>query len=153
MASRKQKKFKYTQNGYVEGYVPAPERTVEVVSPDIVISNPIIVNQIVSVKGINKVQTLIPVPTFADGDIFTNSTFDLEPAAGSAVYVTINGRTTYPANGASELATTAFYITDSTGTIIRTQGTFQVGDRFRWQASIAGIEILSDDEIKLIYEV
>lgn len=153
MASKKQKAFNYKQNRYTEGYVPAPERKVEVVNPDVVISNPIVVNETVTVKGINKVQILVPIATSANGDLFTSSTFELQPAAGSAAYITVNGRTTFPANGAAEVVNSAFYITDSTGTIIRTQGTYQVGDKFVWQGTVAGIEILADDEIKLIYEI
>lgn len=153
MASKKQKGFNYKQNRYTEGYVPAPERKVEQVNPDIVISNPIVVEQTVTVKGINKVQKITPLPTFVNGDLLTNDTFEFAPAAGSAAYITVNGRTTFPANGAAEVVNSAFYITDSTGAIVRTQGTYQVGDKFVWQGTIAGIEILADDEVKLIYEI
>jgi hypothetical protein len=153
VASRKQKAFDYKQNRYTEGYVPAPERMVKQVEPDIVISNPIVVNEVVNVKGIIKVQLIIPLATHVNGDLITNQTFEFAPAPGSAAYITVNGRTTFPANGAAEVSSSAFYITDSTGAIVRTQGTYAIGDRFVWQGSIAGIEILADDEIKLIYEI
>lgn len=148
----KNKAFNYKQNRYTEGYTPAPERKAKVVSPDIVISNPIVVTQMITVKGVNRVQTLIPIVTTADDQLFTSATFEFAPVPGSAAYVTINGRTTFPANGSGEVATSAFYIKSASG-VVRTQGTYEIGDQFYWRGSVAGIEILADDEIKLVFEV
>lgn len=153
MANRKQKAFNYNQDRFVEGYVPADPRPVTVVSNDEVISFPIVVNQISYPIGINQVQKLSVLSTALDGDLISNDTFDGIPLAGTQIFLVVDGEVLVPADGASEVATSQFYVTDYTGAIIRTQGTFEVGDVFRWNGSVAGFQLEPDDTINVIYQI
>lgn len=127
MSIRSNKASNYKQNRYVKGYVPATLHTV--------------------------VQPISPISTSGDGSIFTSDTFKLVPLESSTVRLTVNGVTFFPANGIAELSTSTFYITDSTGLTVRINGTCAVGDILKWQSSVSGYEILSADDIKLIYEI
>ena len=97
------------------------------------------------------VQNLTPNVTASDGDLLSNSSFTMAPMASSYIYITVNGVAVYAANGASEQAIKSFYVTDSTDTIVRPQGSFIIGDIFHWNGSVAGYEIDTTDRIKLIY--
>ena len=140
--------------GYVEGYVDGGEREIKPFNPNQqVIEEIIIVPPATGNGGILYVQYLQTVNiTSSDGDLMTPETFSFLPFTNSDVWITINGLTVYPANGASDVPT-AFYITDSTGAIIRPKGTYAIGDLFHWNGSVAQYQLESDDEIKIIYEV
>lgn len=153
MASDKNKSHNYKQNRYTEGYVPGGERIVKEIAPDIVNSYPIIYNQIIRAKGVNQVQKIALLNTNTDGDLASNDTFWRQPLAGSHVFIHVNGLIVTPANGASEVATSGCYFTDPFNTIVRTQGTFQVGDKLHWNGTVAGIELTDDDHADIIYQI
>jgi hypothetical protein len=141
--------------GYVEGYVDGGEREIKPFNPNnFPVEEIIIVPPSGGNGGILYVQYVVtPLVTTANGDAITAETFSFQPLATSDMYITINGLSIFPANGITEVATSAFFITDQTGTIVRPKGTYQINDVFRWNGSVANYQIESDDEIKLIYEV
>jgi hypothetical protein len=140
--------------GFVEGYVDGGERDVKPFDPNNYVIEEIIIPPPSGTGGILYVQYVQSVNvTIADGDIFTPETFSFAPLNTSDMYITINGVALYPANGQPELATSAFYVTDSTGNIIRPKGAYQINDVFRWNGSIANWQMEVDDEIKIIYEI
>lgn len=126
MITRNNKSSIYKQNRFVSGYVPMMRAMI---------------------------QAIVPIATSTDGNIFTDDTFLFQPAAKSIVRLKINNVEYFPANGDTEVSMSAVYITNSTGGTVRTQGTYEVGDKLRWNGSVTGIEILSTDEVKLIYEI
>jgi len=140
--------------GYVEGYVDTGTREIKPFDPcTTVVEEIIIVPPAGGGGGLLYVQYITTAyVTNVDGDIMTPETFSFAPLAGH-VYITLNGLPIYPANGASEVATSAFYITNSAGTIVRPKGSYIITDVLRWNGSVAGYQIESDDEIKLIYQV
>jgi hypothetical protein len=139
--------------GFIEGYVDSGERVIEPFNPapcnieEIIIIPP-------SKGGVLFVQYVSSINvTTADGDILTPETFSFEPLATSDIYITINGLCVFPANGSSEVSISAFYITDTTNTIVRTQGTYKIGDVLHWNGSVANYEIEANDQLKIIYEI
>jgi len=141
--------------GYQEGYtdykyVQTPK---ENLSPIEVIIEPI--QPQFPVQGTGKLvfQTVTPLNTINNGDLFTNQTFLYQPLTSSYIFLAVNGMALFPANGQSQVAIQAWYATDSTGTIIRSQGTFQIGDLFHWTGSIAGWQIETTDNVQLIYQI
>jgi len=141
--------------GFTEGYVDGGERDIKPFNPNQqVIEEIIIVPPAGGNGGILFVQYVTSVnATFSDGDFITSDSFAFVPVTKSDMWITVNGLPIYPANGVTEVSTSAFYVTDSTGSIIRPKGTYQVGDMFKWNGSIANYQIETDDEIKIVYEV
>lgn len=142
--------------GYVEGYVDGRDRgAINPYNPDVqVIEEIIIVPPQSGSGGLLYVQYVSSVNvTTLNGALITSETFSFAPLASGDVYITVNGISIYPANGAAEVSISAFYITDQTGTIIRPKGTYQINDRFHWNGSVAQYELESDDQIKIIYQV
>ena len=150
------KKHHHNHNsGFVEGYVDGGERTVKPFNPNqrpveeiIIVPPPSGNGGILFVQYVQNTNA-----TSSDGDVITPETFSFLPFANSDVWITINGLAVYPANGASEVPTSAFYVTDSTGNVTRPRGTYMIGDVLRWNGSVAKYELASDDEIKIIYEI
>jgi len=145
----------HTKNyGYVEGYVDGGERVVRPYNPNVQVIEEIIIVPPSSGGGLLYVQYVLNANnTSADGDLITSETFSFAPVATANIYITVNGVSIYPANGSTEAATSAFYITDQTGSIIRPKGTYQINDKFHWNGSVAQYELESDDQIKIIYQV
>lgn len=146
----------HTKNyGYVEGYVDGGERVVRPYDPNVqIIEEIIIVPPSSGSGGLLYVQYITSLNnTSVDGDLITSETFSFTPVATGNIYITVNGVSIYPANGSAEASSSAFYITDQTGTIIRPKGTYQINDKFHWNGSIAQYEIEYDDSIKIIYQV
>ena len=141
--------------GYTEGYVDGGERDVKPFNPNnLPPTEEIIIVPPSGTGGILFVQYLQTVnATSADGDLFTTETFSFLPFTKGDMWISINGLAVYPANGATEQGISAFYITDSTNTIVRPKGTYQIGDLFHWNGSIANYQIEVDDDVKIIYEI
>lgn len=151
---RKNKKHKYLQNRYVEGYVPGDEiRPVNKVTGDIIISNPIVVENVVRPKGVQFIQNLIPTATSADGDYASMDQISNPPMPGTYIVVVLNGRVMKPAVDAADTAEAGCYFVSSDGLTIRNQGEVQIGDRLKWIGTNSGTEIEIDDELLLIYEI
>lgn len=141
-------------SGYVEGYVDGGERLIQPFDPKNFTIEEIVIVAPGGNGGVLFVQYVTTVNvTTSDGNIITSETFSFAPKTQSDMFITINGAVIYPANGAAELSISAFYVTDSTGTIIRPKGTYQINDVFRWNGSVAGWQLEADDEIKIVYEV
>lgn len=140
--------------GFTEGYIDGGERDIKPFNPNQEVIDEIIIVPAAAGGGILFVQ-YVPTAnlTSADGDLIFPDSFAFAPITKTDMWITINGSSIYPANGVSEVATSAFYITDSTGLITRPKGTYQIGDLFHWNGSVAGYEIETDDEIKIVYEV
>jgi hypothetical protein len=139
---------------FVAGYVNAGTRVVRAFNPDQPIIEEIIVVPPANGNGVLFVQYVVAaIATSANGDIITSETFSFLPVPKSDLWLTVNGLSIYPANGASEVSISAFYITDLTGTIVRPKGTYQIGDRFHWNGTIAKYQIETNDELKIIYEI
>lgn len=140
--------------GFVEGYVDGGERTILPFNPNQEVIEEIIIVPPAATGGTFFVQYVQNVnATTADGDLFISDTFSFLPVTECDIWITVNGLSIYPANGSSEASVSAFYITDSTGTIVRPKGQHLIGDLFHWNGSIANYQIEADDEIKIIYEV
>ncbi len=121
---------------------------------------PIIIEETVIENVINDdnsgqfiVQDISPLITTSDGDLITNDTFNVAPMLGSTLFITVNGVSLYPANGESEMATAQFYVMDSTGVTVRSNGGYEVGDIFKFNGSIVEYELETDDVVKLNYEI
>lgn len=142
-------------SGYVEGYVDGGERDIKPFNPNQQpIQEIIIVPPASGNGGILFVQYVQTVNTTSiDGSVITPETFSFLPFSQSDIWITINGLSIYPANGISDVATSAFYVTDNTGTIFRTKGTYQINDVLRWNGSVANYGLDSSDEVKIIYEI
>jgi len=142
-------------SGFVQGYVDGGTRVIRPFDPNQPIIEEIVVVPPSSGNGgkifIQYVATINN--TSNDGDVITPETFSFLPIANSDIYISVNGLQIYPANGSVEVATSAFYITDSTGTITRSKGTYQIYDIFKWNGSIANYQISGTDDIKIIYEI
>lgn len=150
---KRNKRHKYQKNQYVQGYVPGEEiRDVQKVEGDIIISNPIVVEEVVRPRGINYIQRLVPLDTLADGDLASLNVLDKAPIPGTNLIIALNGRVVVPADGPGDVAVSAAWIESPTG-IVRAHGAAQIGDLVKWNGSIAGVEVLSTDELILIYEV
>lgn len=151
---KKNKKHRYKQNQYVEGYVPGDEtpRKVDEVTGDIIISNPIVVERVVKTSGTNFIQMLPPNPTSADGDLASLTGLSKQPIPNTNVIVVLNGRVVAPADGPGGIATSACWFESPLG-VVRPIGGVMVGDLLRWNGSYAGVEIEAGDELILIYEV
>lgn len=155
MASNK-KSFNYKQGGYTEGYVPGGERVIKTVEPDLVpvpVPVPVPTPGGSTKGGLTQVQKITPLNTTADGDLASNDSFLGQPLAGSHVMVDVNGLLVVPANGPAEQLTAACYFTDPTGSIVRVQGEFQIGDKLHWNGTMAGIELQTTDNINVIYQI
>jgi hypothetical protein len=141
-------------NGFSEGYVDGGIKDIKPYNPNNrPIEEIVIIPPSSSGGGILFVQPISSVNnTSLDGDLITSETFSFLPLPDSDMWITINGVAAYPANGSSEISTSLFYITDSTNSIVRPKGTYQIGDIFHWNGSLA-YELESDDEIKIIYEI
>ena len=151
---KKNKKHRYKNNEYVEGYVPGGEhRTVNTRTGDIIISNPIIIEEIIKPKGTNYIQRLIPVDTVADGDQASFSLVDKAPIPDTNVIIALNGRVVVPADGPGDILGAAAWFESPDGSIVRAHGAVQAGDKLIWNGSCAGTEIFSTDELIIIYEV
>jgi hypothetical protein len=139
---------------YVEGYVPETTRIIKPLTFDPLCNEDPIVRPIV-VRGSGQLrwQEISSLVTTSDGDFISVDTFDINPVSGSGMSLTVNGQVYEPADGVTELSESAFYVTDSTGTIVRSPGTFVSGDRFRWNGSVAGYQIALDDVLKISYEI
>lgn len=145
----------HTNKTYKEGYVPGKTREVTPVDFDPLQGTPVDPIErpiIVRTSGLIHWQDIVSTETFADGDYISDDSFDTDPLTGSYMSLTVNGQVYLPADGEAEVSESAFYVTDSTGTTVRTQGTFVSGDRFRWNGSVAGYQIETDDVLKISYE-
>lgn len=151
---KRNKKHRYKKDGFVAGYVPGETiRPITQELGDIVISNPIVVEQVIRTKGTNYIQTLTPIDTTSDGDLATLDAIDKAPVPNTNVLIVLNGRLIIPADGPGGLSTAAAWFESTDGLTIRAFGTVQIGDKLKWNGSYSGIEILSTDELILIYEV
>ena len=148
------KRHRYQNNAYVEGYVPGQEiRIVEQTTGDIIISNPIINQQVIKPKGTNYIQRLIPVDTTVDGDSASLNVVDKSPIPSTNVLIALNGRVVVPADGPGDLSVAAAWFESPDGSTVRAHGAVQLGDILKWNGSCAGVEILSTDELILVYEI
>lgn len=139
---------------YVVGYVPATTRTVtpiEFTGGSEV--EPIIRPIIVSSSGQIRFQEIIALNTSGNAQTLSTDSFDVNPVTGSNCFLSVNGQVFYPADGASEVATKAFYIISSDGSTVRTIGTYQAGDILKWNGTFAGFDIETSDILKLAYEI
>jgi hypothetical protein len=151
---KRNKLHKYKNNQFVEGYVPGGEITkVEQTTGDIIISNPIITEQVIKPKGTNYIQRLIPVDTTADGDLASLNVVDKAPVTSTNVLIALNGRVIVPADGPSDLSVAGAWFESPDGTVIRAHGAVQLGDKLKWNGSCSGVEVFSTDELILLYEV
>lgn len=145
----------YKQNIYLEGYVDNGDRPSRLVAPEgSIIPPPIIIPPAITPNSILVEQTLPTLDTFAVGDLISNNTFDNVPLPTGQVILTVNGVDLTPADGPSGVFTSAFYITDSTGSVVKPKGSYEVGDLFHWNGAAAGFELESAvDKLILIYEI
>jgi|SRR3990172_3837678 len=144
----------YKTNLYIENYTPIERvRDVQDANPCVVVSHPIVVNEVVRPNCVLNEQTLQAINTVIDGDLLTLGTFDNIPLPDSDVFLSVNGVETVPAPSAGAVATSAFFITDSTGSVVKTPGTYVVGDQFRWNQSQASMQIETTDNLVLSYEI
>lgn len=132
--------------GYVEGYVDGCERPITPFDPTQSINPAAQEPNRLCVQQLN-----VTSATTIDGSIITTDSFDFIPISGSHLYLTVNGLIIYPADGSIEVPTSAFYVTNSTGSVIRKKGTYQVNDVFRWNGSVAHYQLDTSDDIKLTY--
>lgn len=141
----------FKSNVFLENYTPDENlRPVHEIVPPVIISNPIIVEKTVKPNFVLYEQVLQAIDTVVDGDLITLNTFNKIPLVNSNIVLSVNGVEVVPENS---IATSAFYVTDSTGTIFRTPSTYQVGDQFHWNGSLAGMQIESTDHLVLLYEI
>lgn len=149
--------YKKNDRGFQEGYVDNGEKIITPYNPELgerIEPIPEIIIVPTSTGGLLFAQYVMTVNvTVTDGNIITLETFTFLPLQGADMWITVNGLTIYPANGASEVATSAFYITDSTGLKVRPNGDYSIGDIFRWNGSVANYQLDNNDKIKIIYEV
>lgn len=151
---KKYKKHKYKNNEYVEGYVPGSEyRKVREQIGDIIISNPIVTEHIIKAKGTNYIQRLTPIDTTGDGQPASLNLVDKAPIPNTNVIIALNGRVIVPADGPGEITTAAAWFESPDGSVVRAHRSVQVGDKLIWNGSCAGVEVLSTDELIIIYEV
>lgn len=151
---KRNKKHRYKNNEFVEGYVPGVEHR-DVVSTigDVIVSNPIIVETTIKPRGTNYIQRLTPIDTLADGDLATLNVVDQSPVTGTNVLIALNGRVVVPADGPGDVSNASAWFESPDGSVIRAHGAVQIGDKLKWNGSVAGIEILNTDELIIIYEV
>lgn len=138
---------------YKEGYTPARTREVTPAEFEQLPADPIERPIVIRTSGLLRWQDVVAIGTLNDGDYITDDTFDSDPIAGSALCLTVNGQTYVSANGSAQVAESSFYVTNSTGTIVRSHGSYSSGDRFRWNGSVAGYELEDTDILKIAYEV
>lgn len=151
---KKNKQHKYTKNQYVEGYVPDGRiRDVAKTTGDIIISTPIVVEEIVRVSGTNYIQTLVSRDTTFVGDYASMSPINKSPIPKTNIIISLNGRVIVPADGVTQTTTSAAWFTSPDGLVVRKHGEVQLGDFLKWNSDGAGTEIYSSDELIIIYEV
>lgn len=150
---RRNKRHKYKSNEYIEGYVPGKQiREVVELEGDIVISNPIIVNQVVRPQGVQIIQNLQSQVTTTNGDFASDDQVYRIPTPGTYFIIILNGRVIQPAKDVSEISTAAAYFVSPEGAL-RPQGEIEIGDKLKWNGANAGVQIQADDELLIIYEV
>jgi len=137
---------------YKEGYTPNRNREVLSTGSEHPV-DPIVRPVIVRTSGLLVWQDIVSLDTNSDGDFLTSATFNQTPIVGSSLSLLVNGQTYVSANGAAQVADSAFYVTDQNGVTVRSHGGYEAGDRFRWNGSVAGYEIESEDLLKISYEV
>lgn len=151
---RRNKKHKYKNNEYVEGYVPGAEiRIVQETTADIIISNPIINEQVIRPRGTNYIQRLTPINTLVTGDPASLNVVDKAPIPTTNVLIALNGRVIVPADGPGDLTVAAAWFESPDGSVVRAHGAVQLGDKLKWNGPYSGIEVLDTDELILVYEV
>lgn len=145
----------YTENAYLEGYVDNGFRKSVNVSPPVVFPPvPTPTPATVITNSVIFEQSLPTLTTVHDGDLVSNDSFLNPPLPQGDVILTVNGVDLVPANGVSDIPNTAFYITNSTSTVVRTAGTYVVGDLLHWNGSTAGFQLEAGvDRLILIYEI
>jgi len=150
---KRYKKHRYKSNEYVEGYVPgSATRPIRAVLGDIIISNPIITEQVIKAQGTNYIQRLTPIETTGDGQPATLDLVDKAPIPDTSVIIALNGRVVVPGDGPGDTSTAAAWF-ESPGGTVRAHGAVQAGDKLIWNGSCAGVEVLPTDELIIIYEV
>jgi hypothetical protein len=144
----------YVKNAYIEGYVDNGYRKPVHVGPPAVFPTPPLPTPVITSDSVLTEQPIIALTTVNVGDLVSNSSFINVPLPQGDVILTVNGVDLTPANGSSDIPNTAFYITDSTGAIVRTAGNYQVGDLFHWNGATAGFQLEAGiDKLILIYEI
>jgi hypothetical protein len=145
----------YKSNVYLEGYVDNGVRISVPVSPEGAIIPPQIPPiPIIKVPSILTQQYISVLDTHSVGDLVSNDSFTSVPILNSQLILVVNGVDLLPANGSADVPNAAFYITDSTNSIVRTTGSYVVGDKFHWNGVAAGFELEAVvDTAILIYEI
>ena len=69
------------------------------------------------------------------------------------VLVEVNGISINLANGPSKVSISACYFMDPSGVVVRGENEVNTGDVLYWNGSIAGYQLTTDDEIKIIYAI
>lgn len=154
MGHSQHNKYEHNDFGYKEGYIDGGTRIIRPFSPTNTTIQETIIVPSASNSGLLFVQYVTNVNvTVTDGNLMTLETFSFLPLTNAHMWVNINGLDIFPANGTSEVSTSAFYITDSTNTIVRPKGTYQIGDVFRWNGSVANYQLDGFDTMKIIYQI
>ena len=151
------------RKGYIHGYVETKVRkTVDQIEFDNTLESfidrlPIVTEQ--EVKSTQKTGNVAGSLQIDELHVVTATTSDGTPIGvvsknpHGEVLVEVNGISINLANGQSNISTSACYFTDPSGVVVRGENEVNTGDILFWNGSIAGYELATDDEIKIIYAI